>query len=77
MLVAWAAGFVVYQLINPGAIPHWSDFWTSLGTWLHTLGHPWLSASLAAFVVALLVALPFSTARIAPVEPARATRAEG
>jgi putative hydroxymethylpyrimidine transporter CytX len=81
MLVAWAAGFVVYQLVNPGAIPHWSDFWTAIGTALHTLGHPWLSASLAAFAVALLVALPFArprtTSTTATVEPARAARAEG
>jgi purine-cytosine permease-like protein len=77
MLLAWAAGFVVYQLVNPGSIPHWSDFWTSLGTSLHTLGHAWLSASLAAFVVALLVALPFTTTRTATAEPARVTRAEG
>ena len=78
MLVAWVAGFVVYQLINPGAIPHWSDFWTTLGTHLHTLGHPWLSASLASFVVALLVALPFGRPTTAtPIEPARAARAEG
>jgi hypothetical protein len=81
MLVAWAAGFVVYQLVNPGAIPHWSDFWTAIGAALHTLGHPWLSASLAAFAVALLVALPFArprtTSTTATVEPARAARAEG
>ena len=71
MLAAWAAGFVVYQLVNPGTIPHWSDFWTGLGTRLHTLGHPWLSASLAAFAVALLVAFPFAgSATTAP-------RAEG
>jgi NCS1 family nucleobase:cation symporter-1 len=78
MLAAWAAGFVVYQLVNPGAIPHWSDFWTTAGTHLHTLGHPWLSASLAAFAVALLVALPFARpATPTPLEPARAARAEG
>jgi purine-cytosine permease-like protein len=78
MLAAWAAGFVVYQLVNPGAIPHWSDFWTTAGTDLHTLGHPWLSASLAAFAVALLVALPFAGPSTAPpIEPARAARAEG
>lgn len=76
MLLAWAAGFVVYQLVNPGSIPHWSDFWTSAGTSLRTLGHPWLSASLVSFAVALLVALPF--ARTAPTtEPARPARAEG
>jgi purine-cytosine permease-like protein len=78
MLIAWAAGFVVYQLVNPGAIPHWSDFWTTAGTDLNTLGHPWLSASLASFAVALLVALPFARpAAPTPLEPARAARAEG
>jgi putative hydroxymethylpyrimidine transporter CytX len=57
MLLAWAAGFVVYQLINPGDLPGWSPFWTDAGTRLHTLGHPWLSASLAAFAVALVLAV--------------------
>jgi putative hydroxymethylpyrimidine transporter CytX len=57
MLLAWAAGFVGYQLINPGDIPAWSGFWTDAGTRLHTLGHPWLSASLASFAVALLLAV--------------------
>jgi NCS1 family nucleobase:cation symporter-1 len=60
MLAAWLVGFVCYQVINPGSIAHWSDFWTSLGTRLHTLGHPWLSASIASFAVAVLVALPFA-----------------
>jgi putative hydroxymethylpyrimidine transporter CytX len=60
MLVAWAAGFVSYQLVNPGAIPGWSDAWSSVATWLHTIDHPWLSASLTSFAVAVLVALPFA-----------------
>ena len=60
MAVAWALGFVVYQLINPGAIPGWSDAWTSLADVLHTTGHPWLSASLASFLVAFVVALPIA-----------------
>jgi purine-cytosine permease-like protein len=63
MLAAWAVGFVVYQLVNPGGIPQWSDWWTSLGTRLHTLGHPWLSASLVAFLVAAALALPFARRR--------------
>jgi putative hydroxymethylpyrimidine transporter CytX len=63
MLVAWLVGFVVYQLVNPGGIPHWSDAWTALGTRLHTLGHPWLSASLASFVVAAVLALPAARRR--------------
>jgi nucleobase:cation symporter-1, NCS1 family len=60
MLVAWSAGFVAYQLVNPGAIPGWSDAWSSAGAWLHTLDHPWLSASLTSFAVAVLIALPFA-----------------
>jgi purine-cytosine permease-like protein len=63
MLAAWVVGFVVYQLVNPGNIPGWSEAWTSLGTRLHTLGHPWLSASLASFAVALLLALPSARRR--------------
>lgn len=66
MLLAWVVGFLCYQLINPGSIAHWSDFWTSAGTRLHTLGHPWLSASIASFVVAVLVALPFAGTRSLP-----------
>ena len=66
MLLAWGAGFVAYQLINPGAIPGWSDAWTSAAQWLHTTGHPWLSASLTSFLVAVLVALPFA-GTLAPV----------
>jgi nucleobase:cation symporter-1, NCS1 family len=60
MLLAWGAGFVAYQLINPGAIPGWSDAWTTAAQWLHTTGHPWLSASLTSFLVAVLIALPFA-----------------
>ncbi|MET0967019.1 MAG: cytosine permease [Nakamurella sp.] len=60
MAVAWALGFVIYQLINPGAIPGWSDAWASLADVLHTTGHPWLSASLASFLVAFVVALPIA-----------------
>lgn len=71
MLLAWLVGFVVYQLINPGSIAHWSDFWTSAGTRAHTLGHPWLSASIASFVVAVLLALPFGSPR-----PVRSHRSE-
>jgi purine-cytosine permease-like protein len=63
MLLAWLIGFLCYQLINPGSIAHWSEFWTSAGTRLHTLGHPWLSASIASFAVAVLLALPFAQSR--------------
>jgi nucleobase:cation symporter-1, NCS1 family len=65
MLGAWAVGFVAYQLINPGGLVHWSDFWTSLGTHLHTVGHTWLSASVTSFLVALLIAMPYAKRAVA------------
>lgn len=77
-LLAWAAGAVVYQLVNPGSIPGWSDAWTRAGDALHTLGHPWLSASVASFAVALLLALPFTGRRPGqPQEPAGAVDGSG
>ncbi|MEV6770568.1 cytosine permease [Nocardia sp. NPDC051030] len=55
MLLPWAAGFVVYQLFNPGSISWWANFWTKAQD---TLGvHPgwWSSASLFSFLVAAAV----------------------
>src|SRR6195952_3482473 len=63
MLLAWLVGFLCYQLVNPGSIAHWSDFWEKAGARAHTLGHPWLSASIASFVVPVLLALPFAGSR--------------
>ncbi len=60
MLAAWLVGFLIYQVINPGYLSYWSSFFTDIGNELHTLGHAWLSASVASFVVAVLVALPFA-----------------
>jgi putative hydroxymethylpyrimidine transporter CytX len=63
MLLAWAAGFVVYQLVNPGAVPGWSALWTDAGRAVHLVGHPWLSASVASFVVAAALAYPLAPRR--------------
>jgi purine-cytosine permease-like protein len=60
MLAAWAAGFVAYQLVNPGAVAGWSDAWSRLGTTLHLAGHPWLSASITSFLVAAAIAYPLA-----------------
>ena len=72
MIFAWVAGFVVYQLINPGDIAGWSAFWTRIGVDLHTSGHPWLSASIASFVVAVLLALPFAAPKTGQVSDRQA-----
>ncbi|HEY7485667.1 MAG TPA: cytosine permease [Streptosporangiaceae bacterium] len=52
MIGAWAIGFVVYQLINPGDAGRWSRFWTDVQGWLHFTPATWMSASLLSFVVA-------------------------
>ncbi|HEX9970286.1 MAG TPA: cytosine permease, partial [Acidimicrobiales bacterium] len=52
MAVPWAAGFVVYQLVNPGIVGWWQRWWTGLGVTAPT----WASASLCSFAVAAVLA---------------------
>jgi NCS1 family nucleobase:cation symporter-1 len=57
MLVPWAAGFVTYQLINPGYVSWWVSAWTSFG---HDIGFTpasWMSASILSFAVAAVITL--------------------
>jgi putative hydroxymethylpyrimidine transporter CytX len=57
MLVPWAAGFVTYQLINPGYVSWWVSAWTSVG---HAIGFTpasWMSASFLSFAVAAMITL--------------------
>jgi hypothetical protein len=57
MLVPWAAGFVTYQLINPGQVSWWASAWTSIG---HAIGFApatWMSASILSFSVAVVITL--------------------
>lgn len=63
MLLAWAAGIVVYQLINPGSLPGWSDFWTWAGAGIREAGGSWLSASAASLIVAAALAYPLARHR--------------
>jgi putative hydroxymethylpyrimidine transporter CytX len=60
MLAGWALGFLLYELINPGLISWWASFWGRLGKDVGLAGHTWLSASLASFLLALVVAFPFA-----------------
>lgn len=55
-LITWAAGFVAYQLVNPGALTWWVPIWTGLGSALHFTAPSWLGASIFSFVVAAVVA---------------------
>jgi nucleobase:cation symporter-1, NCS1 family len=62
MLVPWIAGFVVYQLVNPGYIEWWASMWTHIDTWLGFTPTTWMSASILSFVVAAVVTLPIGLA---------------
>ena len=54
---AWAAGFVTYQLINPGYVSWWASAWTSFASAIGFTPASWMSASICSFVVAALVTL--------------------
>lgn len=55
MLVPWAAGFVVYQLINPGYVSWWASAWAAVDRGLGFQPPGWMSASITSFVVAAVV----------------------
>jgi putative hydroxymethylpyrimidine transporter CytX len=57
MLVPWAVGFVVYQLINPGYVSWWASAWSSFGRSIGFVPAGWMSASLLSFCAAGLVTL--------------------
>jgi nucleobase:cation symporter-1, NCS1 family len=55
MLLPWAAGFVTYQLINPGYVSWWASAWLSFGRAIGFTPASWMSASLLSFAVAAAV----------------------
>ncbi|GAA4362423.1 putative hydroxymethylpyrimidine transporter CytX [Actinomadura verrucosospora] len=57
MIAAWAIGFVVYQLVNPGTVARWTAFWSDVRDALHFTPQAWMSASLLSFLVAGVAAL--------------------
>ena len=56
-VVAWACGFVAYQLVYPGTVPGWADLWTGVATAIGFVAPPWLGSSVAAIVVGGFVML--------------------
>lgn len=54
MLLPWLLGFSVYQLINPGSIGWWAEFWMSAQDTLHIHPQTWTSATLFAFAASAL-----------------------
>jgi putative hydroxymethylpyrimidine transporter CytX len=57
MLLPWAAGFVTYQLINPGYISWWVSAWTHVASAIGFTPAAWMSASIFSFAVAAVVTL--------------------
>src|SRR5262249_54336368 len=57
MLLPWAAGFVTYQLINPGYVSWWASVWTDIAEAIGFTPAVWMSASICSFVVAAVVTL--------------------
>jgi NCS1 family nucleobase:cation symporter-1 len=57
MLVPWAAGFVTYQLINPGYVSWWASAWTSFGHDIGFTQQSWMSASILSFCVSAVLTL--------------------
>ncbi len=55
MLVPWAAGFVTYQLINPGYVPAWVSAWGWVAARIGFTPASWMSASILSFTVAAAV----------------------
>jgi nucleobase:cation symporter-1, NCS1 family len=56
-VIAWAAGFVAYQLVYPGSVPGWADFWRSVSGGIGFTPPTWLGSSVAAIVVGGLIML--------------------
>lgn len=57
MLLPWAAGFVTYQLINPGYVSWWASAWTTIGRDIGFTPASWMSASILSFCVAGAITL--------------------
>jgi putative hydroxymethylpyrimidine transporter CytX len=56
-VIAWACGFAAYQLVYPGTVPGWADFWASVGAGIRFVPPGWLGSSVAAIAVGGLVML--------------------
>src|SRR6202034_1445890 len=57
MLPPWAAGFVVYQLINPGYVSWWASAWSAFGRDIGFTPAGWMSASILSFCAAGITTL--------------------
>jgi nucleobase:cation symporter-1, NCS1 family len=56
MFVPWIAGFVVYQLVNPGFVSWWAPLWIDLRDALGITVPSWASASILSFLTSAVIA---------------------
>jgi len=56
-IIPWAVGFIVYQMINPGSTPVWSNLWISIDAMFHFTSAPWMSASILSFLSAAVLTM--------------------
>jgi NCS1 family nucleobase:cation symporter-1 len=57
MLLPWAAGFVTYQLINPGYVSWWVSAWSWVAGRIGFRAASWMSASILSFLAAAVITL--------------------
>ena len=55
MLIPWAAGFAMYQLVYSPAVFGWDGAWQHVRDALHFTWQSWMSASVLSFAVAFAV----------------------
>jgi nucleobase:cation symporter-1, NCS1 family len=65
-LAPWAAGFVAYQLVNPGTVGWWQRFWLARADDVGFTPPTWLSASLASLAVSAGLTLVVGAATLRP-----------
>ena len=67
-VLAWACGFVAYQMVYPGEVSGWAAFWTGLDAAVGFTPPTWLGSSVAAIVVgaAVMTVLGLLTRRRRP-----------
>jgi nucleobase:cation symporter-1, NCS1 family len=58
-VAAWLVGFVSYQLLNPGTLRGWSDFWYDVQGCLHFTPPVWMGASIGSILVGGATAMLF------------------
>jgi putative hydroxymethylpyrimidine transporter CytX len=61
MFAAWLVGFISYQLVNPGYVGWWSDWWFSIRDGIGFTPPSWLAASWFALLVGGIATLVFGS----------------